>query len=167
MPAVMSSARRALSNHSTIVTVFSAATSVGIAPAPSVSRDAGCLAAEAAAGESACAKEAARGGTANAAGSNPLFVKISSVFALAMTCTHSAFAMKPVLFGSSLSNTARQSGMEMPNDSCSIPDETIEEEVPMAFRPGELEVLSLPNSPDTSLSHVDVVTAVWWGELRV
>ena len=53
------------------------------------------------------------------------------------------------------------------DDSCSIPDETIEEEVPMAFRPGELEVLSLPNSPDTSLSHVDVVTAVWCGELRV
>lgn len=53
------------------------------------------------------------------------------------------------------------------DDSCSIPDETFEEEVPMAFRPGELEVLSLPNSPDTSLSHVDVVTAVWCGALSV
>ena len=59
MPAVISAARCALSNHSTIVIVFSADTSVGIASAALGARNAGRLAAEAAEGDSAWAEEAA------------------------------------------------------------------------------------------------------------
>ena len=52
------------------------------------------------------------------------------------------------------------------DDGCSVPEESNPERQPLdqlAFMPDELSVLSLPDAPDPSLSHTDVVEAVCRG----
>ena len=69
-----------------------------------------------------------------------------------LLATVRALALVPALIG-------HQQAFRMScDDGCAMPEN---EPDPVAFVPGELTVLSLPSSPDTSLSAVDVVETVW------